>query len=101
MEKDGRLVNRAQAPQVPDRNPSMQSNQIAQVVDATPEQLDSIKKYKVNINYYSTKCYYMNSKLFENVCCSGVQIEEKEGGGGEREEASADNDGGWSEIGLP
>lgn len=50
MEKDGRLINRAQAPQVPDRNPSMQSNQIAQVIDATPEQLDSIKKYKVNID---------------------------------------------------
>lgn len=54
MEKDGRLVNRAQAPQVPDRNPSMQSNQIAQVVDATPEQLDSIKKYKVNKSINST-----------------------------------------------
>lgn len=47
MEKDGRLVNRALAPQVPDRNPSMQSNQIAQVIEATPEQLDSIKKYQV------------------------------------------------------
>lgn len=47
MEKDGRLVNRAPAPQVPDRNPSMQSNQIAQVNEATPEQLDSIKKYQV------------------------------------------------------
>lgn len=48
MEKDGRMVNRAPAPQVPDRNHPLQSNQIAQVVDATPEQLDSIKKYQVS-----------------------------------------------------
>ncbi|XP_055303206.1 uncharacterized protein LOC129568883 isoform X3 [Sitodiplosis mosellana] len=46
MEKDGRMVNRAPAPQVPDRNPVLQTNQIAQIVDATPEQLDSIKKYQ-------------------------------------------------------
>lgn len=49
MEKDGRMVNRAPAPQVPDRNPALHSNQIAQIVDATPEQLDSIKKYQVKI----------------------------------------------------
>lgn len=48
MEKDGRMVNRAPAPQVPDRNPALQSNQIAQIVEATPEQLDSIKKYQVS-----------------------------------------------------
>lgn len=47
MEKDGRMVNRAPAPQVPDRNPALQTHQIAQIVDATPEQLDSIKKYQV------------------------------------------------------
>lgn len=53
MEKDGRMVNRAPAPQVPDRNPALQSHQIAQIVDATPEQLDSIKKYQVsNQNTY-------------------------------------------------
>ncbi|XP_031626872.1 uncharacterized protein LOC116343112 isoform X4 [Contarinia nasturtii] len=46
LEKDGRIVNRAPAPQVPDRNPALQSNQIAQVVDATPEQIESIKKYQ-------------------------------------------------------
>lgn len=48
MEKDGRMVNRAPAPQVPDRNHPLQNNQIAQVMDATPEQLDSIKKYQVS-----------------------------------------------------
>lgn len=42
------MVNRAPAPQIPDRNPALQTNQIAQIVDATPEQLDSIKKYQVN-----------------------------------------------------
>lgn len=47
MEKDGRMVNRAPAPQVPDRNPALQTHQIAQIVDATPEQLDSIRKYQV------------------------------------------------------
>lgn len=55
MEKDGRLVSRAPAPQLPDRNHPLQSNQIAQVIDATPEQLDSIKKYQVwfwFINFY-------------------------------------------------
>lgn len=50
MEKDGRMVNRAPAPQVPDRNHPLQNNQIAQVMDATPEQLDSIKKYQVSSN---------------------------------------------------
>ena len=44
IEKDGRMVNRAQAPQVPDRNPQ----QIAQIVEPTTEQLDNIKKYQVS-----------------------------------------------------
>lgn len=47
IEKDGRLVNRAPAPQVPDRNHQLQNNQIAQVIEPTTEQLDSIKKYQV------------------------------------------------------
>lgn len=47
MEKDGRLVNRAPAPQVPDRKTNHNS-QIAQILDPTSEQLDSIKKYQVS-----------------------------------------------------
>ena len=63
MEKDGRMVNRAPAPQVPDRkistalatpnssnggNSTTTANQqIAQIVEPTIEQLDSIKKYQV------------------------------------------------------
>lgn len=51
MEKDGRLVNRAPAPQVPDRktNHIQQNSQIAQILDPTSEQLDSIKKYQVSV----------------------------------------------------
>lgn len=51
MEKDGRLVNRAPAPQVPDRKTNhMQNSQIAQILDPTSEQLDSIKKYQVRFH---------------------------------------------------
>lgn len=70
MEKDGRMVNRAPAPQVPDRNPALHSHQIAQIVDATPEQLDSIKKYQVNfllflsIEYLCGQIYTANGNLF-------------------------------------
>ncbi|XP_059610742.1 protein PALS1 isoform X2 [Phlebotomus argentipes] len=49
IEKDGRLVNRAPAPQVPDRKITLQQQtpgQIAQIVEPTPEQLDSIKKFQ-------------------------------------------------------
>lgn len=61
MEKDGRMVNRAPAPQVPDRKlPSSvtstpnhnQNHQIAQIVEPTVEQLDSIKKYQVSEFHY-------------------------------------------------
>lgn len=56
IEKDGRLVNRAQAPQVPDRRHGQQlladnsalNVPIAQIVAPTNEQLDSIKKYQVS-----------------------------------------------------
>lgn len=61
MEKDGRMVNRAPAPQVPDRNPALQTHQIAQIVDATQEQLDSIKKYQVNTIYYDDVCFVFSS----------------------------------------
>lgn len=48
IEKDGRLVNRAPAPQVPDRKvPNVLQQNIAQIVEPTSEQLDSIKKYQV------------------------------------------------------
>uniref|UniRef100_A0A6P4F0L6 Protein PALS1 n=1 Tax=Drosophila rhopaloa TaxID=1041015 RepID=A0A6P4F0L6_DRORH len=57
VEKDGRLVNCSPAPQLPDRrapgNASsggpphpLQQQQIAQIVEPTLEQLDSIKKYQ-------------------------------------------------------
>lgn len=59
MEKDGRLVNRAPAPQVPDRKANhLQNSQIAQILDPTSEQLDSIKKYQVSFffnKYYPPK----------------------------------------------
>lgn len=55
MEKDGRLVNRAPAPQVPDRKTSVihqqqnsHSSQIAQIVEPTPDQVEHIKKYQVS-----------------------------------------------------
>lgn len=55
MEKDGRLVNRAPAPQVPDRKTNhIQNSQIAQILDPTSEQLDSIKKYQVSLSIQST-----------------------------------------------
>ncbi|XP_055386918.1 protein PALS1-like [Condylostylus longicornis] len=48
MEKDGRMVNRAPAPQVPDRKIlNNQQQPIGQTIDQpTIEQLDSIKKYQ-------------------------------------------------------
>ncbi|XP_020715927.1 uncharacterized protein LOC101460084 isoform X2 [Ceratitis capitata] len=53
IEKDGRLINRTPAPQLPDRRlvagqpqPQPQHQQIAQIVEPTLEQLDSIKKYQ-------------------------------------------------------
>ncbi|XP_043660875.1 uncharacterized protein LOC122625074 isoform X2 [Drosophila teissieri] len=62
VEKDGRLVNCSPAPQLPDRrapgnassgssggaatHPLQQQQQIAQIVEPTLEQLDSIKKYQ-------------------------------------------------------
>lgn len=61
IEKDGRLVNRAPAPQVPARLPNNNTNSNTTspptvtpsptaVVEPTREQLDSIKKYQVGIN---------------------------------------------------
>ncbi|XP_053952167.1 uncharacterized protein LOC128859307 isoform X3 [Anastrepha ludens] len=55
IEKDGRLINCTPAPQLPDRRmgsvgvggaPQQQHQQIAQIVEPTLEQLDSIKKYQ-------------------------------------------------------
>lgn len=60
IEKDGRLINCAPAPQLPDRRcliaagngsaaaAQQQQQQIAQIVEPTLEQLDSIKKYQVS-----------------------------------------------------
>lgn len=66
MEKDGRMVNRAPAPQVPDRNHPLQNNQIAQVMDATPEQLDSIKKYQVNVGKQKTIFFFFSFLMLYN-----------------------------------
>lgn len=76
MEKDGRLVNRAPAPQVPDRKTNhIQNSQIAQILDPTSEQLDSIKKYQVSFfsssTFYSTnknECKYMGTFLYPSNC---------------------------------
>ncbi|XP_039959844.1 MAGUK p55 subfamily member 5-A isoform X4 [Bactrocera tryoni] len=50
VEKDGRLINRTPAPQLPDRRLGSSGvgapQQIAQIVEPTLEQLDSIKKYQ-------------------------------------------------------
>uniref|UniRef100_A0A0K8UQR0 MAGUK p55 subfamily member 5 n=1 Tax=Bactrocera latifrons TaxID=174628 RepID=A0A0K8UQR0_BACLA len=50
VEKDGRLINRTLAPQLPDRRLGSTGvgapQQIAQIVEPTLEQLDSIKKYQ-------------------------------------------------------
>lgn len=57
IEKDGRLVNRAPAPQVPARLPNNNTTSPPTVtptptgvVEPTREQLDSIKKYQVCIS---------------------------------------------------
>lgn len=60
MEKDGRLVNRAPAPQVPDRKTSIihqqqnshSSSQIAQIIEPTPDQVEHIKKYQVSVFFF-------------------------------------------------
>jgi len=64
IEKDGRLINCAPAPQLPDRrvpgngqqqqlpqHQQQQQQQIAQIVEPTLEQSVSIKKYQVSYNY--------------------------------------------------
>lgn len=64
IEKDGRLVNRAPAPQVPDRKITLQQQtpgQIAQIVEPTPEQLDSIKKFQVSLGCFHEKKKRNNS----------------------------------------
>lgn len=55
IEQDGRLVNRAPAPQVPERNHPQHASaaadhpSIGQVMAPSSEQLDTIQKYKVSI----------------------------------------------------
>lgn len=72
METDGRLVNRAPAPQVPDRKTSIvhqqqnsHSSQIAQIVEPTPDQVENIKKYQVSYQLFS---FFLFIYLFENDC---------------------------------
>jgi len=48
IEKDGRLVNRAPAPQLPARPPEPQPPQPPLPNEPTREQMDSIKKYQVS-----------------------------------------------------
>lgn len=71
MEKDGRLVNRAPAPQVPDRKTSIvhqqqnsHSSQIAQIVEPTPDQVEHIKKYQVSLYFWFI--FFLFVCLFEN-----------------------------------
>lgn len=65
IEKDGRLVNRAPAPQLPARITNNNNNNItanttpvpistcvATAAEPTREQLDSIKKYQVGHEYF-------------------------------------------------
>lgn len=72
MEKDGRLVNRAPAPQVPDRKTSIvhqqqnsHSSQIAQIVEPTPDQAEHIKKYQVSVSFvtFFFVCLFENDEL--------------------------------------
>lgn len=58
-------MNRAPAPQVPDRNHPLQNNQIAQIVDATPEQLDSIKKYQVKFFFVIFVIKLLNKSIYQ------------------------------------
>lgn len=51
IEKDGRLINKAPAPQIPDRKVAG-TQQIGQILEPTPDQLDSIKKFQVNNNLF-------------------------------------------------
>lgn len=48
IEKDGRVVNRAPAPQIPERKP-VQHQQIGQIMEPTADQLHSIKKFQVSL----------------------------------------------------
>lgn len=50
IEKDGRLVNRAPAPQVPARTATATATHLGQndSTDPTKEQLDSIRKFQVS-----------------------------------------------------
>lgn len=54
IEKDGRVINRAPAPQLPERKPPLvtHNSQIGQILEPTPDQLDSIKKFQVSSLYY-------------------------------------------------
>lgn len=71
MEKDGRLVNRAPAPQVPDRKTNhIQNSQIAQILDPTSEQLDSIKKYQVrfHLRFSLFLVIFFQNKIIRQIC---------------------------------
>lgn len=73
IEKDGRVVNRAPAPQIPERKPlqQQQQQQIGQILEPTPDQLDSIKKFQVStgkMNYLFTFMYAMAKKI--NLICA-------------------------------
>lgn len=41
-------LNRAPAPQIPDRKTTAGTQQIGQILEPTPDQLDSIKKFQVS-----------------------------------------------------
>lgn len=70
IEKDGRLVNRAPAPQVPDRKVTNLQN-IAQIIEPTTEQLDSIKKYQVMfILFFIVFFFFWNKIKIEYDLCN-------------------------------
>lgn len=63
IEKDGRLVNRAPAPQVPARTASAAATPLCynNNTDPTKEQLDSIRKFQVSTTMYLHMGIMMNS----------------------------------------
>uniref|UniRef100_A0A336LPF0 CSON015308 protein n=1 Tax=Culicoides sonorensis TaxID=179676 RepID=A0A336LPF0_CULSO len=61
--EDGRLINRAPAPQIPDRKPISGTQQIGQILDPTPDQLDSIKKFQVHYGELVTALQRLHAKL--------------------------------------
>jgi hypothetical protein len=69
IEKDGRLVNRAPAPQVPARTATAVATPLCHNnnTDPTKEQLDSIRKFQVSTTMYLQMGTKKNSKNAHSV----------------------------------